>query len=190
VNLGTALQAYPYRRHWSWVSEYEIEYENEFDDNDEEEDERESQYRFFVTTKRLLANVEISNRIHADLTYKLIWQGYPCLIVGTTDMDKQFHPYGFAVCSNEKQKDFEFVFKTIKLSASKIDKVMQTEHLILVADGTEAIRNAFSRVFGENKNMVMCWAHMRRFVEKKLTLVEEKSSQSEIMDDIETSLKK
>jgi len=170
-----------------WVSSYEIKYEDETDDEDSEDADGEgSQFRFFVTTKRLLSNTVLSNRIHADATYKLIWQGFPCLIVGTTDMDKQFHPYGFAVCSNEKQKDFEFVFNSLQNGARDIGCRMQTKELVLIADGSEAIRNAFVKVFGEKNNIVMCWAHMRRCVDKRMFLVDDKESQSEIMQDIET----
>jgi hypothetical protein len=133
-----------------WVSSYEIKYEDETDDEDSEDADGEgSQFRFFVTTKRLLSNTVLSNRIHADATYKLIWQGFPCLIVGTTDMDKQFHPYGFAVSSNEKQKDFEFVFNSLQNVARDIVYRMQTKELVLIAHGSEAIRNAFVKVFGE-----------------------------------------
>ena len=32
------------------------------------------------------------NQYH--LTYKLIWQGYPVLICGTSDRDRHFHPFG------------------------------------------------------------------------------------------------
>ncbi len=70
----------------------------------EGDDDGGNKFRFFVTTKRLLFNATISNKSHADATYKLIWQGFPCLIIGTTDMIRQFHPYGFAVCSNEKER--------------------------------------------------------------------------------------
>jgi hypothetical protein len=58
--------------------------------------------RLFFTTKRLIRNndAEITH-LCADATYKLIWQGYPVLIVGSTDQAKRFHPLGLAVCMNE-----------------------------------------------------------------------------------------
>jgi hypothetical protein len=175
-----------------WVLAYEIEYQDEIgdeydvEDDDEGDDEESSKFRFFVTTKRLLANTMLSNRIHADATYKLIWHGFPCLVIGTTDMDKHFHPYGFAVCSNEKQKDFEFVFNSLQEGATQNGYQMQTKELVLIADGSEAIRNAFTKVFGDENNVVMCWAHMKRCIDKKMHLVEDKNSHLEIMQDIET----
>lgn len=72
-------------------------------------DEKDPFFRFFVTTKQLLIIAAQDNKIHADRTYKLVWQGYPVLQVGTTDMHRSFHPYGIAVCTNERCADFEFL---------------------------------------------------------------------------------
>ncbi|CAF1288171.1 unnamed protein product [Didymodactylos carnosus] len=101
-------------------------------------------------------------------------------------MIKQFHPYGFAVCSNEAEKDFEFIFMSIRDGLQDLNMNMNEQNLVLVADGAEAIRNAFSSVFGEDHNMVMCWSHMRKRVQKKLHLIEDKNLHNEIMDDIDT----
>ena len=96
-----------------WVIKYEIKYENDFCDDNYCSDDG-NKIRFFVTTKRLLFNATMSNKIHADATFKFIWQGFPCLIIGTTDMIKQFHPYGIGVCSNEKENNFELIFMSIR----------------------------------------------------------------------------
>ena len=168
-----------------WVLRYQIEYEGEIDEDEEDEDEG-NKFRFFVTTKRLLFNATISKRIHTDATYKLIWQGFPCLIIGTTDMIKQFHPYGFAVCSNEKEEDFKFIFMCIRDGVHDLNLKMNEQDLVLIADGSDAIRNAFSDVFGPDHSMAMCWYHMRERVVKKLCLIEDKDLHSGIMDDIDT----
>ena len=52
-----------------WVMKYEIKYE---DDNYCSDDG--NKFRFFVTTKRLLFNATMSNKIYADATCKFIWQ--------------------------------------------------------------------------------------------------------------------
>ncbi|CAF2523943.1 unnamed protein product [Rotaria sp. Silwood2] len=143
-----------------WVLRYQIEYEDEIDDD--------NKFRFFVTTKRLLFNATISNKIPPDATYKLIWQGFSCLIIATTDMIKQFHPYGFAVCSNEKEKDFECIFNCIRDSLHDLNLQMNEQKLVLIADEAEAISNAFSKVFGKHHSIVLCWTHIRKQVEKKV----------------------
>ncbi|CAM4842587.1 unnamed protein product [Rotaria magnacalcarata] len=55
----------------------------------------------------------------------------------------------------------------------------------LIADGADAIRNAFQDVFGE-KTMVMCWAHMRRNVVKKIESMVKKSEQEDLVNDVES----
>ncbi|RMZ97310.1 hypothetical protein BpHYR1_030430, partial [Brachionus plicatilis] len=54
--------------------------------------------RLFVTTKRLisLADHEVE-MLAPDGTYKLIWQGYNILVVGSCDRNKAFHPFGVAI---------------------------------------------------------------------------------------------
>jgi transposase-like protein len=51
-------------------------------------------------------------------------------------------------------------------------------------DGSGAIRNAYIHIFDNNK-VVMCWAHMRRNVNKKLSIVKNKETTQEILDDID-----
>ncbi len=45
---------------------------------------------------------------------KLVWQGHPCLLSGTVDMSKKFHPFVFMVTKREKAKDYTFMFKCIR----------------------------------------------------------------------------
>ena len=77
-------------------------------------------FRLALTTKRLLTNSQQSDLVQADATYKLIWQGFPVLIAGTTDLQRQFHPLCLAICSSETESDFCFLFKSLKNVVSKI----------------------------------------------------------------------
>lgn len=56
---------------------------------------------------------------------------------------------------------------------------------VLIADSSNAIRNAFQDIFGD-KLMVMCWAHVHRNAVKKVTTLVNKNNQTEIISDIET----
>ena len=77
--------------------------------------------RILFTTKRLVRITEFNQyHLRADATYKLIWQGYPVLIIGTTDREKAFHPFGLAVSMNETEQDFSFIFESIKQAAQDI----------------------------------------------------------------------
>jgi len=147
-------------------------------------DGTEAQFRVLISTKRLLENCTKTNNIHVDATYKLIWEGMPVIIVGNTDSDRHFHPSGIAVCSNERTEDFKFIFESIIEGISKINGHVKIEYLI--SDASNAIRNAFVEAFGETKHLIMCWAHMRRNVMKKIDSLVDKSLKKEICDDIDT----
>ena len=56
-----------------FISNHEIIYKDEFDD-EEDADDYSNKFRFFVTTQRLLSFISLTNKIHVDATYKLIWQ--------------------------------------------------------------------------------------------------------------------
>jgi len=97
-------------------------------------------------------------------------------------MDRHFHPYGINVCSNEKTADFEFIFTSLLESLQKIGEEINIDTLI--SDASEAIRNAFKNIFGEDLLIIMCWAHVRRNVVKHLHLVDEEF-RDDIMNDID-----
>ncbi|CAF1379390.1 unnamed protein product [Adineta ricciae] len=169
-----------------FVVSYEIVYDdniNNYVNGDDDDDDGENKFRFFVSTKRLLRTASRSKKIHADATYKLVWQGFPVLIVGTTDMNRQFHWFGVAVCSNEKTADFTFIFRALQEGVSKLD-LQKIDPDILIADGSDAIRNGFQSVFGE-KPIVMCWAHMRRKVVKKVESMVDKMDKEDLLQDID-----
>jgi hypothetical protein len=115
-----------------------------------------SYFRFFDSSKTLLKLALNVNHVHADASYKLIWHGYPVLVVGTTDKIRQFHPFGFCICSNEKTADFVFLFEALKLGTAKVFNNQICPNTI-VCDASSAIQNAFKQVFGEESVIVMCW---------------------------------
>ena len=46
--------------------------------------------RMFFTTRRLLEPTEFVSHVSVDGTYKLNYQGFPCIMIGTTDKQKRF----------------------------------------------------------------------------------------------------
>lgn len=134
-------------------------------------------FRFFVTTKLLLKQAIDCIKIHADATYKIIWQGFPLLLVGTTDLHRSFHPFGVAICTSEQQKDFEFIFTSLKNGVEDIfDQMLAPK--FLVADAAKSIHNAAKKVFGDDLIIIMCWFHMRKAVLDKLpTFVRDEAKQ-------------
>lgn len=142
-------------------------------------------FRFFVTTKLLLKLAVGKKIIHADATYKIIWQGFPLLLLDTTDLHRSFHPFGIAVCTSEQQKDFEFIFQSVKQGVQNMFDV-EFNPEILVADAAKSIHNGAFKVFGDELKIVMCWFHMLKNVSEKLpTFIHDTVKQSKFIFDLE-----
>lgn len=157
-----------------FIVNYELIYENnsEFD------------FRFMVTTKLLLQQAIESKNLHADATYKLIWQNFPVLMVGTTDLARKFHPIGVAVCKTEQQKDFNFIFSSTKQAIHNIFEA-DFEPEYLIADAASAIHNAAKGVWA-NILVIMCWFHMLKNVSDKVpTFLKQLCKQQEFLADLQ-----
>lgn len=74
--------------------------------------------RVVISTIRLLSRGNITDRLHADGTYKLNWEGFPTIVVGTTDLTKSFVPIAVAIVMNETREDYRYVFESVKNSLS------------------------------------------------------------------------
>lgn len=145
----------------------------------------ESVFRFFVSSKQLLESAIGVKKLHTDATYKLIWQGFPVFLVGTSDMHRHFHMFGIGVCTNEANADFEFIFNALNKGVETVYHI-PVDPDFLICDAAHAIHIAFAKVYGADKLIIMCWAHMRRAVAKKvLTFIHNKKLQNEVMYDID-----
>ena len=79
-----------------------VNYKNIYSDGSDEEQKNDavqdnSKFQIFVSTKRLLCKASAKEKLYVDAMYKLNWQGFPVLLVGTTDMDRHFHVFGMAM---------------------------------------------------------------------------------------------
>lgn len=55
-----------------------------------------------------------------------------------------------------------------------------------MSDAACAIRNAFRAIFGRDTAAMMCWAHVRRNVEKNIGLIKSSKKQAEALKDLDT----
>lgn len=146
----------------------------------------ENVFKFFISSKQLLQLAINCTHLHADATYKILWQGFPVHIVGTTDRDRAFHCFGMAICTGETTQDFEFTFNALKTGIAKFFQENYCPN-ILVSDAAMSIKNAFNNVFSANTDIIikMCWFHMRKNVVNNASkLVTDKKRRREILDDI------
>lgn len=129
--------------------------------------ENELKFVGFLTTKRLLshclgAKVKI---IHADTTYKLLWEDFPVHVLGITDHKKSFHLIGIGISTNETSEMYEFCFNAIKNGVLEIHET-NLEWLALMSDASRAIKNGFEKVnpFALQRT---CYFHMKKAISSR-----------------------
>lgn len=125
-------------------------------------------FRFIISTPGLLRRAAKFETVCIDATYiyKLNWHGFPLIVLGTVDRYKRFHPVAYACCTNETTADYEFVFETIRDS---IEVYFEEEFnpKTMIADGADAIQNAFYNTFPLAELDVMCFTHVIRNIRKR-----------------------
>lgn len=141
-------------------------------------------FRLVVSTMRMLEHCTKVTCLCVDATYKLVWQDYPFMVIGTVDKQKKFHALCFALCVQETKDDFSFIFDTLK---SNIGKHFGQEFIpnTLISDAADAIRNAFMESFPFALLMIMCYVHVLRNIEKNRHKYA-KENHDEIFKDLNT----
>lgn len=134
--------------------------------------------KIVLSTRRLLKNINKSCMVQADSTYKLIWQGYPVIIMGSSDKNKTFHPFVLAVCNTENENDFSFIFSAVCKYKGNTSVWKPT---ILLADASIAITNGFNKTFKGCNVRLMCYFHVIQAIDKKLRLIK---NSEELKNDI------
>ncbi|XP_055307394.1 uncharacterized protein LOC129571604 [Sitodiplosis mosellana] len=159
-----------------------VSYDMHIDDENNEK----STFRFLVSTKLLLKSAVSVEKVHTDATYKIVWQGFPILLIGTTDSNRKFHPFGVCVSTNERSEDFEFVFQSMKVKVKELFQA-DIDPDVLICDAADSIHNGWERVFpSHSNNIVMCWAHVRRAVSKNLSkYLKEQKRRNEFLFDLD-----
>lgn len=74
-------------------------------------DDDEKYFQYIVSTKRLLMNASKYLNVCSDATYKVVFHGYPLLMIGSVDADKAFHLIATALSVSETTTDFSFLFE-------------------------------------------------------------------------------
>lgn len=114
---------------------YAAEDENTDDESEDEltaETSNESNKRsfwFMMSTRRLLSLAAECDLICADSTFKFVWLGFPAILIGTVDLQKQFHPLAFGITSIENTDVYAGVFK-VKILLNICDLFSKLRSLI------------------------------------------------------------
>lgn len=129
-------------------------------------DEKEKYFRFFISTRRLLAMAANAKNIHADSTHKVTTEKLPLIVIGSTDIQNKFHLIGVTVTSHERAVDYEMSFKAVKLGVQKVTGAELIPNA-LICDADPAIHNGFKQVFNNETITIMCYAHVMSNVHRK-----------------------
>jgi hypothetical protein len=119
-----------------------------------------------ITSKLLLRNIVLQCSGHqpsffsADGTYKLLVNGYPVIVFGTTDGEHRYKPVSVTISSGETESDYSRVFQAIKNACLGFLDFIFTPSFAM-ADSAPAIHNAMVKVFPGVK-VAKCWAHVAR----------------------------
>ena len=119
-----------------------------------------------LSTKALQTVAKQSKVVHTDATYKLTWQGFPAIVAGVSDADRQVTQVAFAVSSGETKDDYEVVLRAMKEGIQAVSGET-FEPRVVVADAAEAITLAAEAVFTGVLRRA-CWFHVRKGVETVL----------------------
>jgi MULE transposase domain/SWIM zinc finger len=144
-------------------------------------------FQVIFSTKRLLSLGRYATNCHLDGTYKLVYQGYPVLILGFTDKDHTFHPIALSLSKNERAKDYYDLLRTVETMMCHIfGPEVRYQPSILISDASMAIKSGFTKWRNTNEiKMITCWAHVIANIDKHRCKIKEVALWEQIRGDIE-----
>lgn len=129
-------QMVPVDEHEPYISNYSVE-----------ENVKSGAFRFFVTTKKLMNfALDMKTHICIDTNHKLIWQGFPIFVVGSTDLENKFHCFGLCIASEEEDTVFSFIFQSLENTVTQLFFSAYSP-TILLSDPNTDLQTAFVQTF-------------------------------------------
>lgn len=125
--------------------------------------------RLGITTRRLLqfGSDEDIKMINQDTTYKVVYERFPCFIIGFSDKARVFHPIIVGISTNETQEDFRTFLEAWKRHRPGLAPQYS------MSDAAAAIGNAASAAF-PNIVRCMCFVHVDQNISKFLGAIKDK----------------
>lgn len=144
---------------------------------------KERGFHFCMTTPRLLEILSRMETVAIDATYKVNWLDYPLVCFGTVDKENRFHPLMYACTTHETCDNYAFIFRSARNGIEEYFPDSNFGPSTIIADGADAIRNAFYQEFHETAAVdIMCFVHVLRNIEKRTFAM--KNNKPLIIDDI------
>ena len=127
----------------------------------------ENHFHLGFTSLKLLQNVKHDGVYHFDLTYKIVKYNYPLMILGVTDIRRQFHPISFMFTSHEQEMDIAHFFKSLSQLCDKFSLDLAPKFFVIDAD--RAVYNAINKHF--KTKIIMCFFHLKQNIKKHKNLI-------------------
>ena len=75
-------------------------------------------FRALVTTKKMIRFMDeklsdLPSMFHIDSTFKITKNGFPLVVFGRSDINRQFRPIAFMLTSHEKECDYLFFYECL-----------------------------------------------------------------------------
>ena len=144
--------------------------------------------------ERLIQELDEGYRyICVDGTFKLNWNGYPCIIMGTCDWRRKFFPGVYGFVKSESTDNFKFYLNAVETYLSKYypAKYATLSRLTVMADDAGAFRSGFMALarrtevlYKKNKIVTsVCFFHLKKAVLLKFPTI---NGSKEHMDDLDS----
>jgi hypothetical protein len=133
-----------------------------------------SEIIFFMTSKELMKLIMVQQNgplkafVSMDATYKLTICGYPCIVVGTVDVQHHFHLVGLMISRHEDTAAFQKAVESIKRALHTFFDFIW-EPVVSMSDSAGAILNALTNEF-PGIACAVCYFHMVKGVKDHASL--------------------
>ena len=109
---------------------------------------------------------------HVDATYQIVKYNYPLMILGVSDMARQFHPICYMFTSHEKEEDYDHFFQSIIVECESFGfkfepKFICTDAASAIANSVEAFFSNVESKFYSQCVLIMCYFHLRMNIKKQ-----------------------
>ena len=111
--------------------------------------------------------------------YRLLWQGFPFFVSGTSTPTGKFFPTHCMLASHEDTKAWEESYRFLK----NMDIIPKYR----MGDGAQEITNAGIEIFGDSGTRLMCWPHVYRNIVPRLSQLRKmnRALADTVLEDIE-----
>ncbi|XP_043209250.1 uncharacterized protein LOC122374521 isoform X1 [Amphibalanus amphitrite] len=127
---------------------------------DHHTDARSRQFRFILSSKRLMKFAAQASTLSVDASHRMKWFGAPVLFVGVSDVNGMFFPVMFAVISHETADNYLQMLTVLK-KCVEASSGTAFQPSCVIGNGDPNVADAVKSVF-PNAARRMCWLQVKK----------------------------